>query len=184
MKREVIGVHSLRLRSPDPVKERRRSSDGSQYHVYKLRRKQAAISRRVAYIVPPSDLTLFKLVEASKVYRRRTPLSRELRPKFKLWLEYEGKPVIGRGGYVILKVVGEEGSLQKAAQRLGMSYRYLWGYIRNMEKALGVALVERSRGGREKGKAELTREGRLLLEKYEELERRVENLLAREGVSL
>jgi len=146
--------------------------------------KHAAISRSVAYIVSPRGLTLFKSLEASKDYRRKEPLPKELKPKFKLWLEYEGKPVIGRGGYVILKVVGEEGSLQKAAQRLRMSYRYLWGYIRNMEKALGVALVERSRGGREKGKAELTREGRLLLEKYEELERRVESLLAREGVSL
>ncbi len=111
-------------------------------------------------------------------------MSKELKPRFKLWLEFEGKPVIGRGGYVILKVIDEEGSLQKAAQRLRMSYRYLWGYIRKMEKTLGISLVERSRGGKEKGKAELTREGRLLLEKYEELEKKVGRLLEREGVSL
>jgi len=39
-----------------------------------------------------------------------------------VWLEYEGKPILGGGGVTILKAIKEEKSISKAAQKLGMSY--------------------------------------------------------------
>ena len=44
-------------------------------------------------------------------------------PKFKLWFEVEGKPVIGEGRADLLLEIYECGSLSKAAKKLNISYR-------------------------------------------------------------
>ena len=93
---------------------------------------------------------------------------------FKIWLEHRGKPLIGRGGAQILEQIEKEHSISKAAKKLGMSYRYVWSYIKRVEKTLGKPIVETYRGGkRGGGGAKLTSFGKELLEEY----RRMENLL-------
>ena len=58
-----------------------------------------------------------------------------------------------------------------AAQKLGMSYRYLWGYLRKIERALGEDVVETYKGGKTGGGgAKLTKVGRGLLDEYMRLE--------------
>jgi len=92
----------------------------------------------------------------------------------KIWIEYKGKPVIGKGGAEILQQIKEERSISKAAEKLGMSYRYVWNYLQKIEKALGEPVVETYRGGKSGGGgAELTKLGKSLLEQY----RRVEGYL-------
>ncbi|MEM1590069.1 MAG: LysR family transcriptional regulator, partial [Candidatus Bathyarchaeia archaeon] len=54
----------------------------------------------------------------------------------KIWLEYDGKPLIGKGGAQILEQIENEQSISKAARKLGMSYRYVWNYIKRIEKTL------------------------------------------------
>lgn len=93
----------------------------------------------------------------------------------KIWLEYDGKPLIGKGGAEILEKIEECNSISRAARELNMSYRYLWSYIKRIEEILGEPVVKTYRGGRAGGGgAELTELGRQLLMEY----RRVEKLLA------
>jgi len=100
---------------------------------------------------------------------------------FKLWLEYEGRSVLGRGGAEILEAIKEEESISRAAQRLGMSYRYVWNYLDKMEKALGEPVVTTFRGGRTGGGgARLTTLGEELLKEYHRMEKYVEEILADE----
>jgi len=42
----------------------------------------------------------------------------------------------------LLKKIDEFGSLKKAAENLGMSYRAAWGRIKRTEEAMGFALLE------------------------------------------
>ena len=69
----------------------------------------------------------------------------------KIFLENGGQYVFGPGRLELLKTVKELGSLRKAAQKLGMSYRWAWGRLNNAEKELGKPLLVRTEepvGGR------------------------------------
>jgi len=93
---------------------------------------------------------------------------------FKIWIEQNGKPLIGKGGAQILEQIEKERSILRAAKKLGMSYRYVWSYIKKVEKTLDKPVVCTHRGGRRGGGgAQLTSFGKALLEEY----RRVEALL-------
>jgi molybdate transport system regulatory protein len=90
---------------------------------------------------------------------------------FKIWLEHQGKPLIGKGGAQILEQIEKEHSISKAAKNLGMSYRYVWSYIKRIEKTLKKPIIETYRGGRKGGGgAKLTSFGKELLEEYKRLE--------------
>ena len=100
---------------------------------------------------------------------------------YKIWLEHEGKPLIGKGGAEILQAIAEHKSISKAAEKLGMSYRYVWNYIERINQALGKPVVKTFRGGREGGGgAVLTELGRSLLKEYRRVESYVGGLLADE----
>ncbi len=90
-----------------------------------------------------------------------------IRLRYKVWLENEtGKPIIGEGRLQILRAIRQTGSILKAAQMLGLSYRNVWAKIKDAENHCGFKLVATCRQG-----STLTSEGKQLLRKYEELQR-------------
>lgn len=100
---------------------------------------------------------------------------------YKIWLEHKGKPLIGKGGAEILQAITEHKSISKAAEKLGMSYRYVWNYIERVNQALGKPIVKTFRGGKQGGGgAVLTELGRNLLRKYRRAESYVGELLSDE----
>jgi len=100
--------------------------------------------------------------------RRSRPaaLPAGLKVKSKVWLELDGSPVFGDGKARMLERIDEAGSLTSAAKSLGMSYRGLWGRLREMERRLGVSLLARKAGGRGGGGTQLTEHGHRLLRQY------------------
>ncbi len=98
-----------------------------------------------------------------------------LTPRFRMWLEYNGKPIVGKGGAAILEAIEEYGSISRAARAIGASYRFVLGYIKKVEKRLGRPIVEAKKGGYGGGGgAILTEDGKMLLIQY----RRFESLVA------
>ena len=96
---------------------------------------------------------------------------KEHKPSGKIWIEYQGKPILGKGGAEILRAIDAEQSLSKAAETLNMSYRYVWNYVQKIHRALGETVVETYKGGRTGGGgAKLTEVGKALLEEYIRLE--------------
>ncbi len=100
----------------------------------------------------------------------------------KAWLEYKGKPLIGRGGAEILEAIDKENSLSRAAETLGMSYRYLWNYVQEIQNAMEEQIVETYKGGKSGGGgAKLTDLGKSLLGEYKQAELYLDRVLSDPG---
>ncbi len=96
----------------------------------------------------------------------------------KIFLEDHQRYVLGPGRMALLKATESLGSLHKAAQAMGMSYRWAWGRLKTAEKELGLTLLtQEGTPGRGKVKI-LSPEARELIRWYAELESRIEALLA------
>lgn len=100
-----------------------------------------------------------------------------LRIRYKVWIEREGRVLFGHGRLELLQALHREGSLAKAAEAMGMSYRAAWGRIKASEERLGFPLVEH--GPRGKRNSDLTPEGRTIVDWLAELERDIDQFLER-----
>jgi len=94
---------------------------------------------------------------------------RQIEIRSKIWLEIDGKCVFSKGRVILLEAVDQYGSINRAAAETGISYRRAWGYIKAMEKRLGMDLVETKTGGNGGGGATLTDDARRFLSRYEAL---------------
>ena len=90
-----------------------------------------------------------------------------------IWMETGGETLLGLGRAQLLERIEQFGSLKKAAESLGMSYRAAWGKIKHSERVLGFQLLAKE-GGNKSG-FRLTVFGKCLAEAYrawfEEVER-------------
>jgi molybdate transport system regulatory protein len=101
------------------------------------------------------------------------------KPSCKVWIEYNGKPVVGKGGAEILKAIAKEQSISKAAEKLSMSYRYVWNYLQKIQKAVEAPIVKTYKGGKAGGGgAKLTALGQSLIEEYQRVEGYMSEVLA------
>ncbi|MGQ9624258.1 MAG: TOBE domain-containing protein [Candidatus Bathycorpusculaceae bacterium] len=101
------------------------------------------------------------------------------KPSCKIWIEYKGKPVLGKGGAQILEQIAKQNSISKTAKKLGMSYRYVWSYLQKIEKTVGEPIIETYKGGKAGGGgAKLTELGKSLLSEYKLVEGYVDEVLS------
>lgn len=97
----------------------------------------------------------------------------------KAWIEYKGKPLIGKGGAEILEVIDRENSISKAAETLRMSYRYVWNYLQEIQNVMEEQIVETYKGGKSGGGgAKLTDLGKSLLSEYKQAEIYLDKVLS------
>lgn len=100
----------------------------------------------------------------------------------KVWIEYKDKPVIGKGGAEILETIDKKNSISKASETLGMSYRYVWNYIQEIQSAMAEPIIETYKGGKSGGGgAKLTDLGRSLLGEYKQAESYLGKVLSDSG---
>jgi molybdate transport system regulatory protein len=101
--------------------------------------------------------------------------------KTKVWMERDGRFVIGDGGVKLLLGILERGSLLGAAKEMGWSYRHAWGYLKQAEAALGAPLTTPRPGkGASRGMA-LTETGRLVLEQLVAVRNRIDDAVGPSG---
>jgi molybdate transport system regulatory protein len=96
--------------------------------------------------------------------------------KAKFWIENNGEVVLGGGKTALLLAVDRLGSIQRAADEFGMSYRHAWGAIRKIEQRAGFKIVDTRLGGRDGG-AQLTPRGKVLIEKADSLLKDLERVV-------
>jgi molybdate transport system regulatory protein len=102
----------------------------------------------------------------------------KFRPSFKFWIELEGRRVLGKGGVAILEQIKKEGSISKAAKKLGMSYRYAWNYLDEVREIVGEPIIDTSKGGKGGGGTKLTELGEYLLSEYNRINKILEDFIS------
>lgn len=74
------------------------------------------------------------------------PTSDKATLRLRVWIEQEDATYIGIGSTLLLQHIEKLGSLRKAAEALGMSYRRAWGKLKKAEERIGQPLVEKTKG--------------------------------------
>ena len=94
--------------------------------------------------------------------------------KLKAQLMCGEEPAFGPGKALVLEAIARTGSISAAGRDLGMSYRRTWLLVDSMNRCWDQAIVATSKGGGDKGGAQLTARGRTILEAFRNLEARLE----------
>jgi molybdate transport system regulatory protein len=95
-------------------------------------------------------------------------------------IDFDGGPAFGPGKADLLEAIAAEGSIRKAAARLGMSYRRAWLLVKSVEKTLGMPVVAATSGGRKGGGATLTKAGREIVASYRKVQSKATRAAAAE----
>lgn len=102
-----------------------------------------------------------------------------------LALRSDGKLLVGRERIGLLEAVAKHGSITKAAKASGFSYKTAWEAVNAINNLLPTPAFITKAGGRTGGGAEVTEEGRRLIETFHRLEdrlSRISRLIAEEGL--
>jgi molybdate transport system regulatory protein len=78
----------------------------------------------------------------------------------RLWIESTNDRFLGIGRLELLEKIELYGSISKAAQAMGMSYKKAWDLVSSMNAQVRVPLVSTQAGGKRGGGATLTPEGK------------------------
>ena len=89
--------------------------------------------------------------------------------KLRIWIERDGRKVLGPGRVELLELIDQHRSISAAAKHMNMSYRRAWSLVRDMNEAAQKPLVELATGGTGGGGAELTAAGVKAVRDYQRL---------------
>ncbi len=106
-----------------------------------------------------------------------TPM--EVRVKISL-VDDDGNPFMGPGVLRLLEQVALQGSINRAAKQMRLSYPKALKMVNRLEKSLGRRVLLRSRGGPRGGGARLSAWTRQFLHQYRELESAIKGDARRE----
>jgi len=95
--------------------------------------------------------------------------------KTKTWIENEGGDLLfGKGKTEVLEMIGQEGSISGAANKLGMNYKKAWNHVKILQRNMHEVLVESQKGGGEQGGSTLTPIANEMIENYKQLEKDID----------
>jgi molybdate transport system regulatory protein len=83
---------------------------------------------------------------------------------------------LGPGKIALLEGIRAYGSVSEAARRMDISYRRAWLLLDSLNKSFDVPTTVNSVGGRGGGGAEVTPFGVLLIERYREVEKKLNDV--------
>ncbi len=76
----------------------------------------------------------------------------------------------------LLKLVRERGSINSASKELKMSYQQAWHFIKKMNELSPLPVIVKQRGGSNGGGTEVTHFGEKVIDEFERLEKKYEEL--------
>jgi molybdate transport system regulatory protein len=94
-------------------------------------------------------------------------------PLIRFRIDFGEHSNIGPGKIALLEGINTHGSLSEAARAMGISYRRAWLLLDSLNQSFNLPATINSVGGRGGGGAEVTTFGILLIERYREVERKL-----------
>lgn len=98
----------------------------------------------------------------------------------RLWLETEDGRFLGIGRLELLEHIAALGSISKAAQAMGMSYKRAWDLVSSMNAQAATPLVATQTGGSRGGGTAVTEAGKLAISEFRNLQDRFQAFMATE----
>ncbi len=117
------------------------------------------------------------------------PKKKELHYSFRLYLYADKKRILGKGGALILEAIDTYKSIAGSAEKLDMSYKFVWDYLVRMRRILESPIIVTHRGGssqrkRGGGGATLTPLARILLRDFRRRESELSSLLKERALNV
>jgi molybdate transport system regulatory protein len=97
-------------------------------------------------------------------------------PLIRFRIDFAEHSNLGPGKITLLEGIRDCGSLSEAARQMGISYRRAWLLIDSLKKSFDEPATMTSPGGRGGGGAQITPFGILLIERYREVERKLNDV--------
>jgi len=96
-----------------------------------------------------------------------------------LRIDFDEDRYVGHGRIELMELIGEFGSIAKAAKAMGMSYKRAWYLADSINATFAEPVIERKHGGKGGGSAQLSKFGKALVRDYREMEREALKAFAR-----
>jgi molybdate transport system regulatory protein len=101
--------------------------------------------------------------------------------RLRCWIDIDGVKFFGPGRAELLGLIEEAGSISKAAKKMGMSYKKAWDMVDEMNTRSNKTYVITSKGGKSGGGAELTEAAKKMLDAYQRLNRKLNDLVKKDA---
>jgi molybdate transport repressor ModE-like protein len=93
----------------------------------------------------------------------------------KTWIENDQQNLLfGKGKTEILELIEQEGSIAKAAEKMGMNYKKAWTHIKILRENIVDEMVVAQKGGGSSGGTILTPKAGELIKNYRQLQKEIE----------
>ena len=100
--------------------------------------------------------------------------------RFRCWVDIDGRKFFGPGRAELLQMIEETGSIAKAAQSMGMSYKKAWAAVNEMNSKAKKPYVIVQKVGEKGGGAHLTDTGSRVVKTFNKLTRRIHSIVEKE----
>lgn len=101
--------------------------------------------------------------------------------RIRCWVEGDGSKFFGPGPAQLLELIDQEGSIAKAAKKMGMSYKKAWDLIYDLNFRGAHPYVLSHKGGKKGGGAELTEHGKNVISEYKRLVQSLDSVIEMES---
>ena len=97
-------------------------------------------------------------------------------PLIRFRIDFAENSNLGPGKVALLEGIREHGSLSEAARRMGISYRRAWLLVDSVNKSFETPAAVSGPGGPGGRRSQITPFGVLLIERYREVERKLNDV--------
>lgn len=101
--------------------------------------------------------------------------------RVRCWITIAGEKHFGPGPAELLERIQQSGSISKAAEAMGMSYKKAWDMVEHMNVKGSKPYVITQKGGSKGGGTELTDTGKSVLASYYKLKERIDKIVQEES---